>query len=215
MGRDGTRIYHGRRSGRDWTDWVKLIMVGGFLLVVVGYLIRIFFFPAAPAPANAAARAPTAAGIAAELETPDGARVAIPLVQGSASVPSSSLASSPSASPAPSGIIINTVDDAGLHLADGQTVQLLGIDVPEPDTCYGTMARWELRRVLTEQRVQLDGIGPARYVFLSDGTFINLALIAGGSVRASSEGHPQREAFLAAQQGARDAQRGLWLMCGS
>jgi hypothetical protein len=36
-----------RRRGRDWYDWGKLIVMGAILLAIVGYVVKLYAFPAA------------------------------------------------------------------------------------------------------------------------------------------------------------------------
>jgi micrococcal nuclease len=48
------------------------------------------------------------------------------------------------------------------------------------------------------------------YVYLEDGTFVNLELIREGQVRASAERHRHLAEFLAAQSVARKSGLGVW-----
>lgn len=137
----------------------------------------------------------------------------------------------PSNMSAPDGFVLvaAAVDGDTIELADGSRVRYIGIDTPEtvhpskPVQCFGKEAS-DFNRLLVEgQPVRLerdltdiDTYGRLlRYVYLEDGTFVNLELVRQGY--ASVVTYPPDVAhaaeFQAAQREAREAGRGLWSAC--
>lgn len=131
---------------------------------------------------------------------------------------------------------VNYVHDGDtLYLDDGSTerkVRLIGIDTPElnsaqrPDAgeCYGEEARQLLRDFLpegtqvwaSEDREPEDRYGRALlYVYLDDGTLVNLAMIELGAAEALKVGLNDRHwsALRAAEEEAFAAQLGMWGRC--
>jgi endonuclease YncB( thermonuclease family) len=110
------------------------------------------------------------------------------------------------------------------------TVRLIGIDTPEtqdprkPVQCFGQAAKAKLTELVAGGEVRLEA-DPAdsdrdkyrrllRYVYLPDGTFVNLELVRQGYAFAYTifpNGHTDE--FIAAEQEAREAKRGLWAGC--
>lgn|GEM_PF-2303815 len=139
----------------------------------------------------------------------------------------------------PSGTFAATVnyvhDGDTLYLYDGSQelkVRLIGIDTPELDSeqrpeageCYGEQARELLRdflpegtRVLAlEDREPQDHYGRSLlYVYLPDGTFVNLAMIELGAAEALKVGLNDRfwPQLRAAEDDAFAAKVGMWGAC--
>ncbi|MGV8859251.1 thermonuclease family protein [Rhodoglobus sp.] len=131
---------------------------------------------------------------------------------------------------------VNYVHDGDtLYLDDGSTelkVRLIGIDTPELDSkqnpdageCYGEEARELLRDFLpegtpvwaSEDREPEDRYGRSLlYVYLDDGTFVNLAMIELGAAQALKVGLNDRywPELRAAEDDARSAGLGMWGRC--
>jgi micrococcal nuclease len=129
-----------------------------------------------------------------------------------------------------SALVTEVVDGDTLRVQfdDGwtDTVRLIGVDTPEtkhpsrPIECFGPEAT-EYTRVRAEgRRVQLDRditdrdryARLLRYVFLDDGDFLNAALLRDGYALVVTYPPDVRyvDTYLALQQEARDAGRGLW-----
>ncbi len=109
------------------------------------------------------------------------------------------------------------------------TVRLLGMDTPEtvdsrkPVQCFGPEASAETKSLLDGQSVRLvadqtqanrDKYGRLlRYVYLPDGTFVDLILVQLGFAREYTyENKPYefQQEFLRAQSTAQETGRGLW-----
>lgn len=112
---------------------------------------------------------------------------------------------------------------------DGEArVRLIGINTPEtvdprrPVECFGKEASAYAKTLLTDQEVRLepdptqddrDRYGRLlRYVFLPDGRFVNLLMVAEGYAYEYTYGTAYRyqKEFREAQRQAQDADRGLW-----
>ncbi len=144
-------------------------------------------------------------------------------------VPSSSPAPSPAAS-VPSGFVLVTrVVDGDTIEVGGQKVRYIGVNTPEtvdprrPVQCFGHEAS-EFNKSLVEGRAvrlvrdisETDKYGRLlRYVYLEDGTFVNLALVSGGYAQVNTYPPDVAHAreFQSAQTEARAAGRGLWSSC--
>ncbi|QYH37245.1 thermonuclease [Salinibacterium sp. M195] len=144
-----------------------------------------------------------------------------------------------SVSEVPDGAFAATVtyvhDGDTLYLDDGSTelkVRLIGIDTPElasqqrPDAeeCYGEEARDLLRDFLpegtevwaSEDREPEDRYGRSLlYVYLEDGTFVNLAMIELGAAEALKVGLNDRywPELRDAEDDAFATQLGMWGSC--
>lgn len=133
---------------------------------------------------------------------------------------------SPISGPEASVRVLRVVDGDTFALANGERVRLIGIDTPEsvdprkPVQCFGKEAAAHMRTTVEGKSVRLvadiedrDKYGRLlRYTYLSDGTFVNLALVRDGYARAYT--YPPNVAhakeFVAAEREAREAKRGLW-----
>lgn len=131
----------------------------------------------------------------------------------------------------PSGMVFVTkaVDGDTIELADGTRVRLIGVNTPEtvdprrPVQCFGKEASAFTHGLVDGQAVRLekdisdtDKYGRSlRYVYLADGTFLNLELVRQGYAQVNTYppdvAHAQE--FKAAQAEARAAGRGLWSSC--
>ncbi len=127
-------------------------------------------------------------------------------------------------------VLVKTATDGDtIELADGTRVRYIGVDTPEtvhpskPVQCFGKEASAFNRALVEGKPVRLvrdisdtDKYGRLlRYVYLGDGTFVNLALVAGGYASVVTYPPDIRHAagFQAAMAEARDAGRGLWSAC--
>lgn len=137
--------------------------------------------------------------------------------------------------PADVGVVDDVVDGDTIDVRIGgstERVRLIGIDTPEvahddgsPAECFGPEAQEFTRSVLppgTEVRLTRDVVGRDDYGRLlayvyrrDDGTFVNLAVIAGGYATplsiAPNEAH--RGELVAAAHDAEAADLGLWAAC--
>ena len=133
--------------------------------------------------------------------------------------------------PAPSGMIriSRVVDGDTIELEGGTRVRFIGINTPETVDprkaveCFGKEASDYTKALLKDGLVVLkkdisdtDKYGRLlRYIYLPDGTFINLKLVEDGYAYANP--YPpdiaHSKEFSAAQTAAREASRGLWASC--
>ncbi len=117
---------------------------------------------------------------------------------------------------------------------DGRSekIRLLGIDTPEtvdprrPVQCFGQEASHRSRELMTHRYVRVvadQARGAAsdrdkyhrllRYVYLEDGTEVNLALVRDGYAHEytyQSQSYEHQAAYKMAQREAREESRGLW-----
>ncbi len=128
-------------------------------------------------------------------------------------------------------LVTAVVDGDTIEIEGGQRVRLIGVNTPETVDprravqCFGKEASAYTKSLIEGKRVRLekdvsevDKYGRLlRYVYLPDGTFINLKLVQGGYAQASA--YPpdtaHKDAFQTAQTEAKEAQRGLWGSCQS
>lgn len=126
-----------------------------------------------------------------------------------------------------------------VHVTDGDTIEVeidgkieivrfLGINTPEtvdkrkPVQCFGREASNRMKSMLAGQVVYLEN-SPGRedrdkygrllrYVFLADGTDVNLKMLKGGYAYEYTYGAPysRQEKYRAAEAAARASRRGLW-----
>jgi micrococcal nuclease len=135
--------------------------------------------------------------------------------------------------PAPNGMVhvAKVVDGDTIELDGGAKVRYIGVNTPEtvhpskPVECFGKEASDYNKQLLEGGLVQLvkditntDKYGRLlRYVYLPDGTFVNLKLVANGYAQVDTYppdvAHAQE--FLLAQQHARESGLGLWASCSN
>lgn len=133
--------------------------------------------------------------------------------------------------PAPAGMVrvARVIDGDTIELEGGARVRYLGMNTPEtvhptkPVECFGHEASNYNKQLLAGMLVRLekditntDKYGRLlRYVYLPDGTFVNLKLVTDGYAYADT--YPpdiaHAKEFVAAQRAAREANRGLWASC--
>lgn len=136
-----------------------------------------------------------------------------------------------SRAPLPPGYVrvAHAIDGDTIELEDGTHVRYIGIDTPEtvhptkPVQCYGHEASDANHALVDGQAVRLvsdkestDHYGrDLRYIYLEDGTFVNLALVTEGYARAYSyaPNTAHKAEFAAAQTQAKKDARGLWNAC--
>ncbi len=141
-----------------------------------------------------------------------------------------------SAPPAPrAGDVVSVtriVDGDTMAVSNGETVRLIGIDTPEtkhpsqPVECFGAQATQHathlmgpgtsVRLVYDVERTDRYGRTLAYVYRVADDLFVNLQMVRDGfAVMATYPPNVAHvEAFRAAEQEARSANRGLWGACG-
>lgn len=136
--------------------------------------------------------------------------------------------SSPS-KPLSSFIVIHVVDGDTIQIDTGQKVRYIGMNTPEtvdprrPVQCFGKEASVYNKNLVLNKKVKLvkdisekDKYGRLlRYVYLADGTFVNLKLVRDGYAYADTFPPDVAHAadFVTAQQQAREGGLGLWGKC--
>jgi micrococcal nuclease len=122
--------------------------------------------------------------------------------------------------------VVRVIDGDTLVLADGARVRVLGIDAPElehdghPADFLAHKAKAVLSELTLHQKLSLeydrlhyDQYGRLlAYLYLPDHTFVNAALVRQGLARVYliAPNLQHREALLAAQKEAIEANRGIW-----
>jgi len=126
-------------------------------------------------------------------------------------------------------LVIRIIDGDTIELSNGKKVRYIGIDTPETVDprksvqCFGKEAKEANSNLVLNKVVILkkdisetDKYGRLlRYVYLEDGTFVNLWLVKNGyaSVYTYSPDVAYSRQFLIAEQEARQNKRGLWNNC--
>ena len=160
-------------------------------------------------------------------------RASKPSVPTPAPTPSPTSLASPPESPISASVsgtfkVIRVVDGDTIEIEGGEKVRYIGIDTPETVDprktvqCFGVEASKKNKELVEGKTVRLEKditdrdkySRLLRYVWV-DGLFVNLELVKQGF--ANSYSYPpdikyQKE-FLAAEIGAREAERGLWKAC--
>jgi endonuclease YncB( thermonuclease family) len=126
-------------------------------------------------------------------------------------------------------IVNRVIDGDTIQLSNGKKVRYIGIDTPEtvdprkPVQCFGKEAKEINKTLVLHKEVILkkdisetDRYGRLlRYVYLLDGTFVNLWLVKNGYAFAYTYppdvAHSQE--FLLAEREAKENKRGLWGNC--
>ncbi|MBI4449971.1 thermonuclease family protein [Candidatus Uhrbacteria bacterium] len=132
---------------------------------------------------------------------------------------------------APDGTVLvaKVVDGDTIVLEGGETVRYIGIDTPETVDprrgvqCFGPEASKANKALVEGKRVRLVSDVEdrdkyhrlLRYVYLPDGTFVNLELARQGFAPAYTypPNNAHVEEFRMAAREAREAKRGLWAGC--
>ena len=133
--------------------------------------------------------------------------------------------------PAPAGLVrvVTVVDGDTIEIEGGARVRYIGVNTPETVhptkavECFGKEASDYNKKLLEGGYVKLvrdisdtDKYGRLlRYIYLPDGTFVNLKLVTDGYAYADTYPPDVAHAkeFVAAQSAARTAVRGLWDSC--
>ena len=117
------------------------------------------------------------------------------------------------------------IDGDTITVSGVGVVRLLGVDAPEKTGGYrqsepfGDAATSFMKRLVEGQIVKLEYDGARKdqynrtlaYVFLEDGTLVNLAIIKAGFAETYRRFEYQRKPdFFAAEREAKDAKRGMW-----
>jgi micrococcal nuclease len=125
--------------------------------------------------------------------------------------------------------ITRVIDGDTVELSTGQRLRYIGIDTPETVDprkgvqCFGKEASAYNKSIVLGQKVRLDkDVSDVdryhrllRYVYLEDGTFVNLKLVTEGYARAATfpPDVEYSKVFVAAEAVARQAGKGLWGKC--
>jgi len=123
-------------------------------------------------------------------------------------------------------LVKRVIDGDTIELENGKTVRYIGIDTPEtvhpdkPVQCYGKESSDKNKSLVEGKKVKLEkDVSETdkydrllRYVYLEDGTFVNLALVKEGFAKGST--YPpdvkHQDEFTNAEREARNSQKGLW-----
>ena len=152
-----------------------------------------------------------------------------PILSTSKSKPPASFSPSISLLPTPSFVVTRVIDGDTIQIDTGQKVRYIGVNTPEtvdprrPVQCFGKEASAYNKNLVLNKKVKLvkdisekDKYGRLlRYVYLEDGTFVNLKLVSDGYAHADTFPPDVAHAddFVKAQQQAREAGLGLWGKC--
>lgn len=125
--------------------------------------------------------------------------------------------------------VARVIDGDTIEIETGDRVRYIGMNAPEtvdprkPVECFGKEASAYNHKLVEGKKVRLvsditdkDKYGRLlRYVYLEDGTFINLKLVENGyaSVMTVPPNVAQVEEFVKAEREAREVGRGLWKVC--
>ncbi|MSU75582.1 MAG: hypothetical protein EXS55_03655 [Candidatus Magasanikbacteria bacterium] len=125
--------------------------------------------------------------------------------------------------------ISRVVDGDTVQLESGEKVRYIGINAPESVDprrsvqCFGKEASERNKQLVEGKFVRLvKDVSPTdkygrllRYVYLEDGTFVNLKLVEDGYALASTFPPDVKfsKLFVSAARQAREAGRGLWSAC--
>lgn len=126
-------------------------------------------------------------------------------------------------------LVTRVIDGDTIELETGSKVRYIGMDTPEtvdpdkPVQCFGKEASERNKELVEGKRVQLvkdisetDRYGRLlRYVYLPDGTMVNLELVQEGYARVETIPPDVKYSsiFIVALREARLAKRGLWAAC--
>ena len=123
-------------------------------------------------------------------------------------------------------LVKRVVDGDTVELENGQKIRYIGIDTPEtvspdkPIQCFGKEASDKNKALVEGKKVRLEkDVSETdkysrllRYIYLEDGTFVNLQLVKQGFARSST--YPpdvkHQEEFRKAEEEARTSSIGLW-----
>ena len=127
------------------------------------------------------------------------------------------------------GLVKRVVDGDTIELETGEKVRYIGIDTPETKhpkksvQCFGKEASAFNKQLVASQKVHLekdvsntDRYGRLlRYVYLLDGTFVNLVLVQDGyaNVDTFPPDVKYSKVFVEAAREAREEGKGLWAKC--
>jgi len=125
--------------------------------------------------------------------------------------------------------VTRVVDGDTIVIDTGEKVRYIGMNTPEtvdprkPVECFGKEASAYNKQLVLNKKVRLekdvsetDKYGRLlRFVYLEDGTFVNLKLVEDGyaSIMTIPPDVKLSSVFLKAEQQARDAKLGLWSAC--
>ncbi len=126
-------------------------------------------------------------------------------------------------------LVTRVIDGDTIEIETGDRVRYIGMNTPEtvdperPIECFGKEASAYNHKLVAGKKVRLvsdvtdkDKYGRLlRYVYLEDGTFVNLKLVEDGyaNVMTIPPNVAKAEEFRKAEQSARDAALGLWMSC--
>lgn len=126
-------------------------------------------------------------------------------------------------------VVKRAIDGDTIKLTTGETVRYIGVDTPESVhptkkvQCFGKEAAAYNKELVVGRKVRLqkdvsntDRYGRLlRYVYLSDGTFVNLKLVQEGYAQAATFPPDVKysKKFVEAAGVAREGKLGLWGKC--
>lgn len=128
-------------------------------------------------------------------------------------------------------LITRVVDGDTIELESGEKVRYIGVNTPEtvdpnqPTQCFGPESSKRNKELVEGKKVKLekdvsdkDKYGRLlRYVYLTDGTFVNLVLVREGYANVAT--YPPdvkfQNQFLQAEKEASDKNLGLWSKCNN
>jgi endonuclease YncB( thermonuclease family) len=121
------------------------------------------------------------------------------------------------AAPANAATVVRVVDGDTVKVRDGgrtRSVDLAGVDAPEPGACQGPEAKRGLAKLLpagAAVKLARDAHAPAsaRYVYRR-GKLVNVALVRAGLAKATADGLSKRSALVSAEQSAKSGSKGVW-----
>lgn len=123
--------------------------------------------------------------------------------------------------PAAAATVVRVIDGDTVKVRENgkvRTVDLAGVNAPEPGACAGPEARRGLARLLprgatVRLKRDADALARARYVFRGD-RLVNAAVLRRGLARAEDTGELSKSAPLeAAAQEAQQERKGIWKSC--
>lgn len=120
--------------------------------------------------------------------------------------------------------VSSVTDGDTIVVRDDVVIRLIGIDAPEKDECFADESKEFLKQLLDETiEIRFDDTQGDKdtydrvlgYVFLEDGTNINLVMVENGYAREYTHMYPYefQEEFLNAEEKAKEEKRGLWGGC--
>jgi len=124
-------------------------------------------------------------------------------------------------------VLVTTVADGDSFRAESPAgeieVRLLGINSPELDECHGEPAMIALRDLIEDRNIglatepELDQFDRVLARAVAEDKYVNLEMVLNGHSLVVSEGGPDRDVLVRAEELARSSETGLWAsdVCGA